>query len=94
MVCFDPVYSYEFSYNGDSYIADNCDTSYYGNSYCLKDGVRYENVEYKETRTGCLHEINYEEPGINGYIFLGVLHFSFIIFIIFIVYEYYKKLKK
>lgn len=84
MVCFDPVYSYEFSYNGETYIADNCYSSFYGNSYCAKDGVRYENVEYKVTRTGCLHEKKYEEPVINGYIFLNVLAFSFIIFISFI----------
>lgn len=81
MVCFEPVYSYEFSYNGETNIADNCYSSFYGNSYCVKDGVRYENVEYKATRTGCLLEKNYEEPGINGYIFLGVLGFILIIII-------------
>ncbi len=50
--CFFRVYEYTFTYRGDSYIADYCSSGKFG-SYCEKDGITYNNVEYKSVVVGC-----------------------------------------
>ena len=50
--CFFRIYEYTFTYHGDSYIADYCSSSKWG-SYCKKDGITYNNVEYKSVVVGC-----------------------------------------
>lgn len=50
--CFFRIYEYTFTYHGDSYIADYCSSSKFG-SYCKKDGITYNNVEYKSAVVGC-----------------------------------------
>lgn len=50
--CFFRIYEYTFTYNGDSYIADYCSSGKLG-SYCKKDGITYNNVEYKSVVVGC-----------------------------------------
>ena len=37
----EPVYEYEFIYNGEKMIADRCDSR-----FCIKDGQTYENVQW------------------------------------------------
>lgn len=51
--CFFRKYEYTFVYNNETYIADKCFSNFYGTSYCEKDGVTYNNVEYKSVIIGC-----------------------------------------
>lgn len=37
----EPVYEYEFIYNGEKMTADRCDSR-----FCIKDGQTYENVQW------------------------------------------------
>lgn len=43
----EPVYEYEFIYNGEKMIADRCDSQ-----FCIKDGRTYKNVQWTRQVVG------------------------------------------
>jgi hypothetical protein len=54
-----PIYEYEFYYSGEKMIADRCsERKRYGNTFCVKDGQTYENVQWTSKIVG-YKDINY-----------------------------------
>lgn len=81
--CVFKEYQYEFVYNNETYIADNCYSGRYG-SYCNKDNITYSNVEYTSKVIGCKDSFdkNDLEP------FVPIL--SFFVLILFSMFLIYK----
>ena len=73
----EPVYEYEFIYNGEKMTADRCDSR-----LCIKDGQTYENVQWTRQIVG-YEDVEYIPPFLPLLIFFWILLFllSLLIFI-------------
>ena len=63
----EPVYEYEFIYNGEKMIADRCDSR-----FCIKDGQTYENVQWTRQIVG-YEDVEYTPPFLPLLIFFWIL---------------------
>lgn len=63
----EPVYEYEFIYNGEKMIADRCDSR-----LCIKDGRTYENVQWTRQSVG-YEDVDYTPLVLPILIFIGFL---------------------
>lgn len=74
--CKEYEYEYIFSYNGEEIKADNCFSNLYGYSYCVVDGLKYENVSYSYKTK----EIDVQRvPVISVFLFFLTFYLTFLI---------------
>lgn len=69
----EPVYEYEFIYNGEKMIADRCDSR-----LCIKDGRTYENVQWTRQSVG-YKDVDYTPLVLPILIFIGFIFFLLLV---------------
>ena len=69
----EPVYEYEFIYNGEKMTADRCDSR-----FCLKDERAYENVQWTRQIVG-YEDVDYTPLVLPILIFIGFIFFLLLV---------------
>lgn len=74
-----PIYEYEFYYSGEKMIADRCsERKRYGNTFCVKDGQTYENVQWTSKIIG-YEDVDYTPLVLPILIPIGLIFFSLLV---------------
>ena len=73
----EPVYEYEFIYNGEKMTANRCDSR-----FCIKDERTYENVQWTKQIVG------YEDVDYTPLVLPVLIFFGFIVLILLLGYCY------
>lgn len=69
----EPVYEYEFIYNGEKMTADRCDSR-----FCIKGGRTYENVQWTRQIVG-YEDVDYTPLVLPILIFIGFIFFLLLV---------------